>query len=152
MPDRGSVRNLTLASRTNSSADFRSIRAKERVALDKAIGEFDISASRKEPMLPASLGRQPAEAPLAKMMMTDPSILSSTSRQWHDSGTKEQIYKLHSCTRRARAIDHVISSEMRNGSAFGPHHRHALLGGCRRRLQASTDENRGRRAWRTGVK
>jgi ribose transport system ATP-binding protein len=86
--------NLTLASLDKFRRWLQIDRAKERVALDRAIGEFDIRAGRKDMLVSQLSGGNQQKLLLAKMMMTDPSIIIvDEPTRGIDIGTKEQIYK-----------------------------------------------------------
>src|SRR2546430_16903907 len=63
--------NLTLASLDKFRRWLQIDRAKERVALDRAIGEFDIRAGRKGMLVGQLSGGHHQEPLLAQMMMTD---------------------------------------------------------------------------------
>lgn len=105
--------NLTLASLDKFRRGLQIDRAKERVALDKAIGEFDIRTSRKDMLAGQLSGGNQQKLLLAKMMMTDPSIIIiDEPTRGIDIGTKEQIYKFIAVlTAQGRSII-VVSSEM----------------------------------------
>jgi ribose transport system ATP-binding protein len=105
--------NLTLASLDKFRRGLQIDRAKERVALDKAIGEFDIRASRKDMLAGQLSGGNQQKLLLAKMMMTDPSIIIiDEPTRGIDIGTKEQIYKfIVVLAAQGRSII-VVSSEM----------------------------------------
>lgn len=105
--------NLTLASLDKFRRGLQIDRAKERVALDKAIGEFDIRASRKDMLAGQLSGGNQQKLLLAKMMMTDPStIIIDEPTRGIDIGTKEQIYKfIAALAAQGRSII-VVSSEM----------------------------------------
>jgi ribose transport system ATP-binding protein len=105
--------NLTLASLDKFRRWLQIDRAKERVALDRAIGEFDIRAGRKDMLVSQLSGGNQQKLLLAKMMMTDPSIIIvDEPTRGIDIGTKEQIYKfIAALAAQGRSII-VISSEM----------------------------------------
>jgi ribose transport system ATP-binding protein len=105
--------NLTLASLDRFRRGLQVDRAKERVALDKAIGEFDIRASRKDMLVGQLSGGNQQKLLLAKMMMTDPSIIIiDEPTRGIDIGTKEQIYRfIAALATQGRSII-VVSSEM----------------------------------------
>ena len=88
-------------------------RAKERVALDKAIREFDIRASRNDMLVGQLSGGNQQKLLLAKMMMTDPSIIIiDEPTRGIDIGTKEQIYKFIAVLAAQGRSIIVVSSEM----------------------------------------
>ncbi|MHA6686047.1 sugar ABC transporter ATP-binding protein [Mesorhizobium sp. A556] len=105
--------NLTLASLDRFQRGLQVDRAKERVALDKAIGEFDIRAGRKDMLAGQLSGGNQQKLLLAKMMMTDPGIIIiDEPTRGIDIGTKEQIYKfIAELSAQGRSII-VVSSEM----------------------------------------
>jgi ribose transport system ATP-binding protein len=105
--------NLTLASLDKFRRGFQIDRAKERVALDKAIGEFDIRASRKDMLVGQLSGGNQQKLLLAKMMMTDPSIIIiDEPTRGIDIGTREQIYKFIAVLAEQGRSIIVVSSEM----------------------------------------
>jgi ribose transport system ATP-binding protein len=105
--------NLTLASLDRFQRGLQVDRAKERLALDKAIGEFDIRAGRKDMLAGQLSGGNQQKLLLAKMMMTDPGIIIiDEPTRGIDIGTKEQIYKfIADLSAQGRSII-VVSSEM----------------------------------------
>lgn len=105
--------NLTLASLDRFQRGLQIDRAKERTALDKAIGEFDIRAGRKDMLAGQLSGGNQQKLLLAKMMMTDPGIIIiDEPTRGIDIGTKEQIYKfIADLSAQGRSII-VVSSEM----------------------------------------
>jgi ribose transport system ATP-binding protein len=105
--------NLTLASLDKFRRGLQIDRAKERVALDKAIGEFDIRASRKDMLVGQLSGGNQQKLLLAKMMMTDPSIIIiDEPTRGIDIGTKEQIYKFIAVLAAQGRSIIIVSSEM----------------------------------------
>ncbi len=105
--------NLTLASLARFVRGFQIDRTKEAAALDKAIGEFDIRAGRKDLLAGQLSGGNQQKLLLAKMMMLDPSIvIIDEPTRGIDIGTKEQIYKfIAQLAEEGRSII-VVSSEM----------------------------------------
>jgi ribose transport system ATP-binding protein len=88
-------------------------RAKERVALQGAIGEFDIRAGRKDMLVCQLSGGNQQKLLLAKMMMTDPSIIIiDEPTRGIDIGTKEQIYKFIAVLAAQGRSIIVVSPEM----------------------------------------
>jgi ribose transport system ATP-binding protein len=105
--------NLTLASLDKFRRWFQIDRAKERVALQGAIGEFDIRAGRKDMLVGQLSGGNQQKLLLAKMMMTDPSIIIiDEPTRGIDIGTKEQIYKFIAVLAAQGRSIIVVSSEM----------------------------------------
>jgi ribose transport system ATP-binding protein len=105
--------NLTLASLDKFRRWLQVDRAKERVALRRAIGEFDIRAGRKDMLAGQLSGGNQQKLLLAKMMMTDPSIIIiDEPTRGIDIGTKEQIYKFIAVLAAQGRSIIVVSSEM----------------------------------------
>ena len=87
--------------------------AAERVALEKAIGDFDIRVGRPDMLAGQLSGGNQQKLLLAKMMMRDPQIIIiDEPTRGIDIGTKEQIYKfITNLTAEGRSVI-VVSSEM----------------------------------------
>lgn len=105
--------NLTLASLGKFRRGPLIDRARERAALDTAIGEFDIRTGRKDLLAGQLSGGNQQKLLIAKMMMLDPSIvIIDEPTRGIDIGTKEQIYKfIVSLVDEGRSVI-VVSSEM----------------------------------------
>ena len=105
--------NLTLASLGKFMRGFLIDRSKERVALDKAIREFDIRTGRKDLLAGQLSGGNQQKLLIAKMMLLDPGIvIIDEPTRGIDIGTKEQIYKfIARLAEEGRSII-VVSSEM----------------------------------------
>lgn len=105
--------NLTLAALQKFTHGLQVDRARERAALDTAIGEFDIRAARQDMLAGQLSGGNQQKLFLAKMMMLEPDIvIIDEPTRGIDIGTKEQIYKfIAPLAEQGRAVI-VISSEM----------------------------------------
>ena len=105
--------NLTLASLGRFVRRGRIDTAAERVALEKAIGDFDIRVGRPDMLAGQLSGGNQQKLLLAKMMMRDPQIIIiDEPTRGIDIGTKEQIYKfITNLTAEGRSVI-VVSSEM----------------------------------------
>ena len=105
--------NLTLAALEHFVRGPVIDRGKEDAALDAAIGEFDIRASRKDMLAGQLSGGNQQKLLIAKMMLLDPEIIIiDEPTRGIDIGTKQQIYKLITVlAARGKAVV-VISSEM----------------------------------------
>ncbi|MGN6550781.1 MAG: sugar ABC transporter ATP-binding protein, partial [Pararhizobium sp.] len=105
--------NLTLASLSRFMRGIVLDRKGERAALDRAVGDFDIRAGRKEMLAGQLSGGNQQKLLLAKMMMLDPSIVViDEPTRGIDIGTKEQIYKFIAGLAGGGKSVIVISSEM----------------------------------------
>jgi ribose transport system ATP-binding protein len=105
--------NLTLASLGRFMRGLVIDRKRERAALDKAIGEFDIRAGRREMLAGQLSGGNQQKLLLAKMMMLEPEIVViDEPTRGIDIGTKEQIYKFIAALAEEGKSVIVISSEM----------------------------------------
>ncbi|SLN34263.1 Ribose import ATP-binding protein RbsA [Roseivivax jejudonensis] len=104
--------NLTLQS-LDQFGGLMIDRAAEERALDRAIEEFDIRAGRREMRVGNLSGGNQQKLLLAKVMMSDPSILiADEPTRGIDIGTKQQIYAfLRTLAASGRAVV-MISSEM----------------------------------------
>jgi ribose transport system ATP-binding protein len=105
-------------------------RAKESAALDEAIGEFDIRASRKDMLAGQLSGGNQQKLLLAKMMLLDPEIvIIDEPTRGIDIGTKQQIYRfIAELAAKGKAVI-VISSEMQE--LIGICHRILVMRGGR---------------------
>jgi ribose transport system ATP-binding protein len=105
--------NLTLASLGKFLRRGQVDQARERAALDRAIGEFDIRAGRKDLLAGQLSGGNQQKLLLAKMMLLDPQIvIIDEPTRGIDIGTKQQIYKfIAGLAAEGRSII-VVSSEM----------------------------------------
>ncbi len=105
--------NLTLAALRKFTRGLQVDRARERAALDTAIGEFDIRAARRDMLAGQLSGGNQQKLFLAKMMMRDPEIvIIDEPTRGIDIGTREQIYKfIAPLAAQGRAVI-VVSSEM----------------------------------------
>ena len=83
------------------------------MALEKAIGDFDIRVGRPDMLAGQLSGGNQQKLLLAKMMMRDPQIIIiDEPTRGIDIGTKEQIYKfITNLTAEGRSVI-VVSSEM----------------------------------------
>ncbi len=105
--------NLTLAALRKFTRGLQIDRARERAALDTAIGEFDIRAPRSDMLAGQLSGGNQQKLFLAKMMMLDPDIvIIDEPTRGIDIGTREQIYQfIVPLAEQGRAVI-VVSSEM----------------------------------------
>lgn len=105
--------NLTLAALEHFVRGPLLDRGREIAALDKAIGEFDIRASRRDMLAGQLSGGNQQKLLLAKMMLLDPEIVViDEPTRGIDIGTKQQIYRfITELAARGKAVI-VISSEM----------------------------------------
>jgi ribose transport system ATP-binding protein len=105
--------NLTLAALQHFVRGPLLDGAKERAALDEAIGEFDIRAPRKDMLAGQLSGGNQQKLLLAKMMLLDPEvIIIDEPTRGIDIGTKQQIYKfIAELAAKGKAVI-VVSSEM----------------------------------------
>ncbi len=105
--------NLTLASLAKFVRGLMLDKTAERVALDQAIGEFDIRTRRKDLLAGQLSGGNQQKLLLAKMMMLKPEIvIIDEPTRGIDIGTKEQIYKFIADLARQGKSVIVVSSEM----------------------------------------
>ena len=105
--------NLTLASLAKFVRGLMLDKTVERVALDQAIGEFDIRTRSKDLLAGQLSGGNQQKLLLAKMMMLKPEIvIIDEPTRGIDIGTKEQIYKfIAELARQGKSVI-VVSSEM----------------------------------------
>src|SRR5665213_335894 len=122
--------NLTLAALQHFVNGPLLDRAKETAALNKAIGEFDIRASRKDMLAGQLSGGNQQKLLLAKMMLLDPEIvIIDEPTRVIDIGTKQQIYRfIADLAAKGKAVI-VISSEMQE--LIGICHRILVMRGGR---------------------
>jgi ribose transport system ATP-binding protein len=122
--------NLTLAALQHFVHGPLLDRAKENAALDEAIGEFDIRASRKDMLAGQLSGGNQQKLLLAKMMLLDPEIvIIDEPTRGIDIGTKQQIYRfIAELAAKGKAVI-VISSEMQE--LIGICHRILVMRGGR---------------------
>ena len=122
--------NLTLAALQHFVHGPLLDRAKESAALDEAIGEFDIRASRKDMLAGQLSGGNQQKLLLAKMMLLDPEIvIIDEPTRGIDIGTKQQIYRfIAELAAKGKAVI-VISSEMQE--LIGICHRILVMRGGR---------------------
>lgn len=105
--------NLTLAALARFSKSGFLDFAAERRALDTAFGEFDIRAGSRELLAGELSGGNQQKLLLAKMMLTDPSIVViDEPTRGIDIGTKQQIYEFVARLAAQGKAVVVISSEM----------------------------------------
>ena len=111
--DRNLRVNLTLASLPHFMRRFRIDDAAEAAALDKAIGDFEIRATRKDVLAGELSGGNQQKLLLAKMMLLDPAIvIIDEPTRGVDIGAKQQIYSfIAKLAEEGRSII-VVSSEM----------------------------------------
>lgn len=104
--------NLTLQALSDFSRGLIDRKAEEQ-ALDKAIGEFDIRAGRRDVAVGNLSGGNQQKLLLAKTMLSDPRIVViDEPTRGIDIGTKQQIYQfIRTLAAKGRAVI-VISSEM----------------------------------------
>jgi ribose transport system ATP-binding protein len=87
--------------------------AREERALDKAIGDFDIRARRRDMLAGQLSGGNQQKLLLAKMMLVEPRIvIIDEPTRGVDIGTKEQIYRFIAGLAEGGVSVVVISSEM----------------------------------------
>jgi ribose transport system ATP-binding protein len=105
--------NLTLASLAKFVRGLMLDKTAERVALDQAIGEFDIRTRSKDLLAGQLSGGNQQKLLLAKMMMLKPEIvIIDEPTRGIDIGTKEQIYKfIAELAKQGKSVI-VVSSEM----------------------------------------
>jgi len=105
--------NLTLAALERFSHGSLVDVAKEEVALDDAIRDFDIRARQRDMLAGQLSGGNQQKLLLAKMMLIEPRIVViDEPTRGVDIGTKEQIYRfIAALAEEGRAVV-VISSEM----------------------------------------
>jgi ribose transport system ATP-binding protein len=105
--------NLTLAALEHFVRGPVLDRARELTALDKAVGDFDIRAPRRDMLAGQLSGGNQQKLLLAKMMLLDPRIVViDEPTRGIDIGTKQQIYRfITTLAARGKAVI-VISSEM----------------------------------------
>jgi ribose transport system ATP-binding protein len=105
--------NLTLASLAKFVRGLMLDKTAERVALDQAIGEFDIRTRSKDLLAGQLSGGNQQKLLLAKMMMLKPEIvIIDEPTRGIDIGTKEQIYKFIADLAAQGKSVIVVSSEM----------------------------------------
>ena len=122
--------NLTLAALAHFARGIVLDRAKENAALDRAIGEFDVRAPRKDMLAGQLSGGNQQKLLLAKMMLLEPEIVViDEPTRGIDIGTKQQIYEfITALAAKGKAVI-VISSEMQE--LIGICHRILVMRGGR---------------------
>ena len=111
--DRTLAFNLTLASLQHFTRRLRIDAAAEAAALDKAFGDFEIRAGRRDVLAGELSGGNQQKLLLAKMMLLDPEIvIIDEPTRGVDIGAKQQIYSfIARLATQGRSII-VVSSEM----------------------------------------
>ncbi|MBD0414055.1 sugar ABC transporter ATP-binding protein [Tianweitania sp. Rool2] len=105
--------NLTLASLNKFASGMVIDSAREKTALDNAIGEFDIRTRNKDLLAGQLSGGNQQKLLIAKMMLLKPGIvIIDEPTRGIDIGTKEQIYKFIADLAASGKSVIVISSEM----------------------------------------
>ena len=111
--DRDLAVNLTLASLERFAHRFGIDRTAELAALDRAIGEFEIRAGRRDVLAGELSGGNQQKLLIAKMMLLEPTIvIIDEPTRGIDIGAKQQIYSfIARLAAEGRSIV-VVSSEM----------------------------------------
>jgi ribose transport system ATP-binding protein len=105
--------NLTLASLDKFVHALQLDRGKERVALDKAIRDFDVRTRRREMLAGELSGGNQQKLLLAKMMLLEPRIvIIDEPTRGIDIGSREQIYRFIAMLAERSHSVIVVSSEM----------------------------------------
>ena len=104
--------NLTLQALASLNPGLLLDRRSEMDCLRKAVAEYDIRVRSLALEAGKLSGGNQQKLLLAKVMMTNPSVVIITSRPGHDIGNKSQIYDFIDAMVRAGKACIVISSEM----------------------------------------